>query len=51
MKFTLKIFLVVCLFSSIAFADGDMTSGGKSEVHKRLRISRRRYDAAENPAI
>ena len=28
MKFTLKLFLVVCLFSSVAFADGDMTNGG-----------------------
>ena len=27
MKFTLKIFLVVCLFSSVALADGEMTSG------------------------
>ncbi len=28
MKLTLKVFLVVCLFSSIAFADGDMGNGG-----------------------
>lgn len=28
MKFTLKLFLVVCLFSSVAFADGDMGAGG-----------------------
>ncbi|HSK73705.1 MAG TPA: hypothetical protein VK892_18550 [Pyrinomonadaceae bacterium] len=28
MKFTLKLFLVVCLFSSVAFAEGDMGSGG-----------------------
>ena len=30
MKLTLKIFLVVCLFSSVAFADGDMGNGGKT---------------------
>lgn len=30
MKLTLKLFLVVCLFSSITFADGDMTTGGKT---------------------
>ena len=28
MKSTLKIFLAVCLFSSVTFADGDMTTGG-----------------------
>ena len=28
MKFTLKLFLVVCLFSSVAFADGEMGNGG-----------------------
>ena len=28
MKFTLKLFLVVCLFSSVALADGEMSSGG-----------------------
>lgn len=28
MKFTAKLFLVVCLFSSVAFADGNMGSGG-----------------------
>jgi len=28
MKFTLKIVLVISLFSSIAFADGDQGSGG-----------------------
>lgn len=28
MKFTLKLFLAVCLFSSVTFADGDMTTGG-----------------------
>jgi hypothetical protein len=27
-KLTLKLILVVCLFSSVAFADGDMTNGG-----------------------
>jgi hypothetical protein len=31
MKFTLKLFLVVCLFSSVAFAEGDMTGGGFAE--------------------
>lgn len=30
MKLTLKIFLVVCLFSSVAFADGEMSNGGKT---------------------
>lgn len=31
MKLTLKLFLVVCLFSSVTFADdGTMTTGGKS---------------------
>jgi len=31
MKLTLKIFLVICLFSSITFADdGDMGNGGKT---------------------
>ena len=31
MKLTLKIFLVICLFSSVAFADdGNMGSGGKT---------------------
>lgn len=28
MKLTLKLFLVVCLFSSVTFADGDMPGGG-----------------------
>ena len=28
MKFTLKLFLAVCLFCSVTFADGDMTTGG-----------------------
>lgn len=28
MKLTLKLFLAVCLFSSVTFADGDMTTGG-----------------------
>ena len=28
MKLTLKLFLVVCLFSSVTFAEGDMTGGG-----------------------
>lgn len=30
MKLTIKLFLVVCLFSSVAFADGDMGNGGKN---------------------
>ncbi len=30
MKFTIKFFLVVCLFSSVAFADGEMSNGGKA---------------------
>lgn len=31
MKLTLKLILVVCLFSSVAFAEeGDMTGGGKT---------------------
>ncbi len=30
MKSTLKIFLAVCLFCSVAFADGEMTSGKPS---------------------
>ncbi len=30
MKLTVKILLVICLFSSIAFADGEMGSGGKT---------------------
>lgn len=30
MKLTLKLFLVICLFSSVTFADGDMTTGGKN---------------------
>ncbi len=30
MKLTLKLFLVVCLFSSVTFADGDMPGGGKT---------------------
>ncbi len=31
MKLTLKLFLVVCLFSSVAFAeDGNMGGGGKA---------------------
>ena len=28
MKFTLKLFLVICLFSSVTFANGDMPGGG-----------------------
>lgn len=28
MKLTLKLFLAVCLFSSVIFAEGDMTTGG-----------------------
>lgn len=31
MKLTLKIFLVICLFSSIALADGDQPNGGATE--------------------
>jgi hypothetical protein len=31
MKLTLKLFLVICLFSSVTFADGDMTGGGFAE--------------------
>lgn len=30
MKLTLKLFLVVCLFSSVTFADGDMPGGGRT---------------------
>ena len=30
MKLTLKIFLVICLFSSITFAEGEMGTGGKT---------------------
>lgn len=30
MKLTIKLVLVVCLFSSVAFADGEMGTGGKS---------------------
>jgi hypothetical protein len=30
MKSTIKLVLVVCLFSSVAFADGEMSNGGKS---------------------
>lgn len=30
MKLTLKLFLVVCLFSSVTFAEGDMGSGGRA---------------------
>lgn len=30
MKLTLKLFLVVCLFSSVTFAEGDMPGGGRS---------------------
>lgn len=30
MKLTLKIFLVICLFSSIGLADGDQPTGGKN---------------------
>lgn len=30
MKLTLKLLLVVCLFSSVTFAEGDMTTGGKT---------------------
>lgn len=28
MKLTLKLFLAICLFSSVTLADGDMTTGG-----------------------
>jgi hypothetical protein len=31
MKLTLKLFLVVCLFSSVALAEGDMGNGGLTE--------------------
>jgi hypothetical protein len=30
MKLTIKLVLVVCLFSSVAFADGEMGNGGKT---------------------
>lgn len=30
MKSTIKLVLVVCLFSSVAFADGEMGNGSKS---------------------
>jgi hypothetical protein len=30
MKSTVKLFLVVCLFSSVAFADGELPNGNKS---------------------
>ena len=30
MKTTIKLVLVVCLFSSVVFADGEMGSGGKT---------------------
>lgn len=30
MKSTIKLVLVVCLFSSVVFADGEMTNGGKT---------------------
>ena len=30
MKLTVKILLVICLFTSIAFADGEMGTGGKT---------------------
>ena len=30
MKSTIKLVLVVCLFSSVAFADGEMGNGGKN---------------------
>lgn len=30
MKLTLKLFLVICLFSSVTFADGDMGNGSKT---------------------
>lgn len=30
MKLTIKLLLVVCLFTSVAFADGEMGSGGKT---------------------
>ncbi|MCW5961841.1 MAG: hypothetical protein KIS76_16895 [Pyrinomonadaceae bacterium] len=30
MKSTLKIALVIAMFSTVSFADGDMTSGGRS---------------------
>jgi hypothetical protein len=30
MKLTIKLFLVVCLFSSVALADGEMGPGGSS---------------------
>jgi hypothetical protein len=31
-KLTLKLILVLCLFSSVAFADGEMGSGGDGEM-------------------
>lgn len=30
MKSTIKLVLVVCLFSSVTFAEGEMTNGGKN---------------------
>jgi hypothetical protein len=30
MKTTIKLILVVCIFSSVTFADGEMTNGGKT---------------------
>jgi hypothetical protein len=30
MKLTVKLIFVVCLFTSVAFADGEMGSGGKN---------------------
>ncbi len=30
MKTTIKLILVACIFSSVAFADGEMTNGGKT---------------------
>ncbi len=30
MKSIIKLVLVVCLFSSVAFAEGEMTNGGKT---------------------
>ena len=32
MKLTLKLFLVVCLFSSVASAEGEMGSGGEGDM-------------------
>jgi hypothetical protein len=32
MKLTLKLFLFLCLFCSVALADGEMGSGGEGEM-------------------